>query len=78
MYSSLFLALGKGEEGFVLGTYRQGMCFIPFILILSMIIKIDGILYAQPITDVLSVIVTIFIAIPLHKRHNEIQNSMTL
>ena len=34
VYSSLFLALGKGKEGFLLGACRQGICFIPVILIL--------------------------------------------
>lgn len=77
VYSSLFLALGKGKEGFILGACRQGICFIPLILILPIIMKIDGILYAQPIADILAVIVTVFMAIPLHKRIKEMQNSMT-
>ena len=34
VYSSLFLALGKGREGFILGACRQGICFIPVILLL--------------------------------------------
>lgn len=67
VYSSLFLALGKGKEGFILGACRQGICFIPLILILPMIMKIDGILYAQPIADILSMIVTIVMAVPLYK-----------
>lgn len=33
VYSSLFLALGKGTEGFILGACRQGICFVPVILI---------------------------------------------
>lgn len=76
VYSSLFLALGKGKEGFILGACRQGICFIPLILILPIIMNIDGILYAQPIADLLSVIVTVFMEIPLHKRLKEMQNSM--
>lgn len=67
VYSSLFLALGKGKEGFILGACRQGICFIPVILIAPMICGLNGILYAQPIADVLSVIITIFMAIKLHK-----------
>ena len=78
VYSSLFLALGKGREGFILGACRQGFCFIPLILILPTIMKIDGILYAQPIADILSVIVTVCMAVPLHKKLKEMQNSMTM
>lgn len=45
VYSSLFLALGKGKEGFLLGACRQGICFIPVILILPTILGLNGILY---------------------------------
>ena len=67
VYSSLFLALGKGKEGFILGACRQGICFIPVILILPFVWGLNGILYAQPIADVLSALITVFMAIPLHK-----------
>ncbi len=67
VYSSLFLALGKGTAGFVLGACRQGICFVPVILFLPIVWGMNGILYAQPIADVLSAIITIFMAIHLHK-----------
>lgn len=37
VYSSLFLALGKGAAGFFLGACRQGVCFVPVILLLPMV-----------------------------------------
>ena len=67
VYSSLFLALGKGLAGFILGACRQGICFVPVILILPMFWGINGILYVQPIADVLSAIITIFMALHLHQ-----------
>ena len=67
VYSSLFLALGKGKEVFILGACRQGICFIPVILIFPFIWGLNGILYAQPIADVLSALITVFMAIPLHR-----------
>ena len=73
VYSSLFLALGKGKEGFILGACRQGICFIPVILLLPIVWGLNGILYAQPIADVLSAAITVFMAIPLHKKLNEMQ-----
>ena len=75
VYSSLFLALGKGKEGFILGACRQGICFIPVILLLPMVWGINGILYTQPIADVLSAIITVFMAIPLHKKLNAIRHT---
>lgn len=67
VYSSLFLALGKGLAGFILGACRQGICFVPVILILSALWGINGILYVQPIADVLSAIITVLMALHLHK-----------
>lgn len=70
VYSSLFLALGQAKEGFFLGACRQGICFVPVILMLPMLWGIDGILYAQPISDVLSVMITALMAVGLHKKLN--------
>lgn len=67
VYSSLFLSMGKAKEGFILGTCRQGICFVPVILILPMIWGKSGVLYAQPIADIISGIITAFMAIHLHK-----------
>ena len=67
VYSSLFLALGKAKEGFILGACRQGICFVPVILILPVIGGINGILYAQPVSDVLSAVVTVLMAGNLYR-----------
>ena len=67
VYSSLLLALGKGTAGFIIGALRQGFCFVPIILILPIIWDMNGILYAQPIADVISTIITAFMALHLHK-----------
>lgn len=78
VYSSLFLALGKGCKGFLLGACRQGICFVPVILILPTLLGIDGILYVQPIADILSTFVTIFMAINLHKELNLEKNNINI
>lgn len=74
VYSSLFLALGKGTAGFVLGACRQGICFVPVILFLPIVWEINGILYAQPIADVFSAVITIFMAIHLHKELKTVES----
>lgn len=68
VYSALFLAMGKGGAGFVLGSCRQGICFVPVILLLPSVFGLNGILYAQPVADVLSAAVTVCMAIPLHRK----------
>lgn len=67
VYSFLFLVMGKAKEGCILGACRQGICFVPVILILPMLWGLNGILYAQPIADVLSAIVTAYMVVQLHK-----------
>ena len=67
VYSSLLLALGKGKSGFIIGACRQGICFIPIILVLPKIWGLSGIIYAQPIADVLTAIITVFMALHLRK-----------
>ena len=67
VYSSLLLALGKGAAGFFLGACRQGICFVPVILLLPALCGLNGILYAQPIADAASAIITVLMAIRLHR-----------
>lgn len=78
VYSSLFLALGKGKEGFFLGACRQGICFIPVILLLPFVWGIDGILYAQTIADILSAVITVFMVIHLHKNQKKMQAEFSI
>ena len=66
VYSSLYLALGKAKEGLILGACRQGLCFVPIILILPLLWNINGILYAQPISDIISAVITVFMGVHLH------------
>ncbi|MBU5299420.1 MATE family efflux transporter [Clostridium sporogenes] len=74
VYSSLFLSLGKAKKGFILGACRQGICFVPVILVVPMIWGINGILYAQPISDVISTIITVLMAAHLHKELNAMKS----
>ena len=71
VYSSLFLALGKAGKGFFLGICRQGICFVPVILILPMVWDVNGIMYAQPTADVLSAVIAAFMAVRLHRELGE-------
>ena len=77
VYSSLLLALGKGRAGFILGACRQGICFVPVILILPAIWGINGILYAQPVADVLSAAITVWMAMRLHKELNAAEKNLS-
>lgn len=67
VYSTLFLAMGKARVGGFLSVARQGIFFIPAILILPGVMGLDGMIYSQPLADVLSFALTIPFVIPLVK-----------
>lgn len=68
VYSSVLLALGKAGAGFFLGACRQGICFVPAILLLPAIWGVKGIFYAQPLADVLSAGAAVFIAVSIRRK----------
>ena len=67
VYGTLFLALGKAKEGGILSISRQGIFFIPAILILPHIVGLNGVVYSQAIADLLTVILTAVLAVKLKK-----------
>ena len=67
VYSFLYLALGRAKEGFFLGALRQGICFVPIVLLLPAVWNMNGVLYAQPVADVMTAAITVFMAVQLSK-----------
>lgn len=49
-----YSTLGKGREAMLLSVSRQGIFFIPAILVLPQLIGLDGVLIAQSIADILA------------------------
>ncbi|MBU3217193.1 MATE family efflux transporter (plasmid) [Clostridium estertheticum] len=68
VYACLFLALGKGKEGSIACLSRQGIFFIPLVLILPRILKLDGVIFSQPIADLLATLLIIIMAIKTNKK----------
>lgn len=65
-------------EGCFLGACRQGICFVPVILLLPGVCGLSGVLYAQPIADALSAVITAFMALHLHKELNAAKTNFAL
>lgn len=59
----LYNGLGMPVGAILLGISRQGLCFVPVILLLPKLIGLDGIIYAQAIADALSFLITIPFAV---------------
>ncbi len=74
--SNLFAAIGKPVKGALLSLTRSVFFFIPAVLILPLFFGLDGIMYAGPVADSLSVlIVLIFIIIEFRKMNKLKQNN---
>jgi len=58
VYGTFYLALGKSKQGGILSICRQGVFFIPLVLILPKIFGVQGVLFSQPIADIGNVFLT--------------------
>ena len=67
-YSTLYLSMGKALGGAFLNSLRQGIIFIPIILILPKIMGLNGVIYAQAISDAITTIITIPFSISTYKK----------
>ena len=68
--------MGKALPSLVLPVCRQGLIFIPLIFILNAMLGLDGVIYAQPAADYLSILVGIMICMHLFRsmEHREREN----
>ena len=66
-YSTLYLSTGKALGGVFLNSLRQGIVFIPIILLLPKLMGLNGVIYAQTISDLITTIITIPFAINVNK-----------
>jgi putative MATE family efflux protein len=78
VYMAMFLALGYGKEGGIISISRQGLFFIPAILILPRLFGITGIIWAQPIADLLTTVLTAFFLLKFTKKIKIMKQSMIL
>ena len=72
IYSMLSLALGKAAGGWLLSIGRQGIFFIPFVVLLPHFVGLNGVIFAQPIADVLTLIAIIALAAKINRQVNEL------
>ena len=61
--------IGKGTEALVLSTLRQGLFFIPIILLLPKLYGVEGVLLSQTVADLLTWVVSVALIIPFLKQN---------
>ena len=67
---TFFQAIGKAIPSIVLTLIRQVIALVPFIIILPIYFSLEGIFFAQPISDLITLIIAIFL---LRKTFKELE-----
>ena len=57
-----------GKEGGMLSISRQGLFYFPAILLLPLAFGFNGVVFAQPLADVLTLALTFIFAQKIHKK----------
>ncbi|WP_409967499.1 MATE family efflux transporter [Bengtsoniella intestinalis] len=60
-------AMGAEKASLVSNACRQGIIFVPLVFIMNYSMGLDGLLWAQPISDVLTLILTIILCVNVYK-----------
>ena len=71
--STFFTSIGKPIRGIILSLTRQIIFFLPLLLILPRFFGIDGILYTGPVSDLISAIAAVVMAVLEFKRIDQLE-----
>lgn len=73
VFNFSFQAMGKAGYSLVLTFGRQGLFFLPILLIADKLIGLDGVVYAQPLADYAAIVISLFMFLHIKKeldKHN--------
>lgn len=65
--STLFQAMGKGLQAAFLALARQGVFLIVFVYTLPPLMGLDGVLFAQPLANILTTALGVILSVPIFK-----------
>ena len=71
MMTITFQTIGASRYGLFLSVIRQGLFYVPFILILPRALGVTGIYLAQPAADILTILVCLFSVRPMKRTASE-------
>lgn len=67
MMTITYQTIGSSKTGLILSMLRQGLFYIPFILILPRLLGVNGIYFSQPAADILTILVCLCLVKPMKK-----------
>ena len=60
--------MGKAIPSLILTVCRQGLIFIPLIIILNKVVGLNGVIYAQSVADYCSIVIAVGICLGIFKK----------
>lgn len=72
-----FQAIGKATEAMIVSLSRQCIIFLPLLFIMKSLFGFKGFIFAQPIADILTTVLAVFLSIPLIKQLNIMHEDYT-
>ena len=69
--SNTLQAMGAASPSLIINLSRQGLLFIPILFVLEAALGLDGLLWAQPVVDVLSILLGVVLYIAAYRRMRE-------
>ena len=64
IYINTLQAMGAAKESLILSISRQGFIFIPMIFTLNYFFGLSGVVYAQPVADVMAILISLVLVYP--------------
>ena len=61
-------AMGAATPSLIVNISRQGLLFIPLMFLLEAMLGMNGLVWAQPVVDVLSLLLAVILFIPLYRK----------
>lgn len=71
MMTITFQTVGASKMGLLLSLIRQGIFYIPFILLLPHVLGVTGIYLSQPAADILTILMCVFLIKPMKRIASE-------
>jgi putative MATE family efflux protein len=68
VFSFSFQAMGKAVPSLILSISRQGLVFLPTLMIASKIFGLNGVIFAQPIADLCSLVIALVMFVIISKQ----------
>ena len=69
VYINTLQAMGAARESLILSISRQGFVFIPMLFAMNAWFGLDGVVFAQPTADLVSIIMAVFLVYPFLKKY---------